>query len=103
MIENEEKQLLDEIMKDSSPVLFLGAGFSKGSKNENNTLDGKGIWNLILESLVLKKADESDIDEIKGYNLYVNMFIHYMVEKKSLRNYLHLVLKELNLMEINFI
>ena len=27
------------------------------------------IWNLILESLVLKKADESDIDEIKGYNL----------------------------------
>ena len=32
MIENEEKQLLDEIMKDSSPVLFLGAGFSKGSK-----------------------------------------------------------------------
>lgn len=69
MIENEEKQLLDEIMKDSSPVLFLGAGFSKGSKNENNTLDGKGIWNLILESLVLKKADESDIDEIKGYNL----------------------------------
>ncbi len=69
MIEKEEKQLLDEIMKDSSPVLFLGAGFSKGSKNENNTLDGKGIWNLILESLVLKKADESDIDEIKGYNL----------------------------------
>lgn len=69
MISKDEKQLLDDMLKNSSPVLFLGAGFSIGSKNQNDNFDAQGLRGYIFNKLVIGKAEESDIEEIKGYNL----------------------------------
>ena len=65
MISKDEKQLLDDMLKNSSPVLFLGAGFSIGSKNQNDNFDAQGLRGYIFNKLVIGKAEESDIEEIK--------------------------------------
>lgn len=96
MISKDEKQLLDDMLKNSSPVLFLGAGFSIGSKNQNDNFDAQGLRGYIFNKLVIGKAEESDIEEIKGYNL--RRLCEYVYSlyggKKNLQICLHPAIKE---------
>ena len=69
MITKENEVTLQNILMESVPVLFLGAGFSIGSKSSNDLLDGKDLKKLILEELIKDKVDESDYEEIQTYDL----------------------------------
>ena len=41
---------LDEVLLANPPFLFLGAGFSRGAKNQANSVDGQGLQTIILEN-----------------------------------------------------
>ena len=69
MITKENEDILQNVLMESTPVLFLGAGFSIGSKSSKDLLDGKGLKNLILEELIKDKVEDSDYEEIQTYDL----------------------------------
>ena len=47
MITEDNKRLLSAFLTDSIPTLFLGAGFSIGSKGTSNTMDGTKLNDYI--------------------------------------------------------
>ena len=65
----EGKEELKEILLDSTPILFLGAGFSVGAKNNMDTMPAHDLKEHIFQTLVIGKVDEQYYDEIRGYNL----------------------------------
>lgn len=69
MITDDNEKVLRTVMLKSVPTLFLGAGFSIGSKAKKGLLDGKGLKQYILEALIKSKVDNQDYDEIAGYDL----------------------------------
>ncbi|WP_167954856.1 SIR2 family protein [Anaerosporobacter faecicola] len=60
---------LKEILLTSTPILFLGAGFSVGAENLISTMDGTGLKQYIFDSLVRDKIPKEDIEEVQGYDL----------------------------------
>ena len=42
---------LDGLLCTNPPVLFLGAGFSRGAVNNANSEDGHGLKSIILDKL----------------------------------------------------
>lgn len=60
---------LDSILLYNPPVLFLGAGFSKGAKNTSDMFDGKELWNQIFDSLIKPRVEQDDYAEIETYSL----------------------------------
>lgn len=47
MISEDNKKILSNILTESVPTLFLGAGFSIGSKGTNDTMDGTKLNDYI--------------------------------------------------------
>lgn len=69
MITDENRELLSKILLHSIPTLFLGAGFSIGSKNKNPVMDGKDLKTHIIKELLENKVNQKQLEEIKGYDL----------------------------------
>ncbi len=65
----EAKQELTEILIESVPTLFLGAGFSVGAESSSSTMVGSDLKEYIFDNLIKDKIDSDDYDEVKGYNL----------------------------------
>ena len=79
--ENELKRILLE----STPILFLGAGFSYGSKNGTGKLPtGDKLRRDIFNKFIEDSFSEDDKKEIREYNLQeLCQFIYSSMEKKS--------------------
>ena len=58
MITDENRELLSKILLHSIPTLFLGAGFSIGSKNKNPVMDGKDLKTHIIKELLENKVNQ---------------------------------------------
>ena len=74
MITEDNKRLLSAFLTDSIPTLFLGAGFSIGSKGTSNTMDGTKLKDYIYDNYILpKKTDvgltDDDLKEIQSNDL----------------------------------
>ena len=76
---------LKRILLESTPILFLGAGFSIGSKNEVGELPkGDGLRKDILDTFIGDSFDKDDKKEIDGYNLQeLCQFIYDSMKKKD--------------------
>lgn len=84
MINHRQEELLRKILTESSPVLFLGAGFSIGAKNDSGLLDGKGLKELICDSLISPKVSPDELKEIRDYDLReVCDQVYYLYKGKS--------------------
>lgn len=83
-MEANEKELKN-ILLNSNPVLFLGAGFSYGSKNDEGDLpNGEGLRKVIFNSFIEGEFDQKDSDEINGYTLQeLCQFIYDSLEMKK--------------------
>lgn len=67
---NEGRKYINEVLlSENAPILFLGAGFSYGSKNKANALDGKGLKQCIYEEMIVNRICVEDIEEVKTYDL----------------------------------
>lgn len=89
-MEANEKELKN-ILLNSNPVLFLGAGFSYGCKNEEGNLPtGDGLRQEIFHFFIEGNFDKKDSDEINGYTLQeLCQFIYDSLEKKTeLQNFI---------------
>lgn len=69
MIDDKQKNLLRSILIESTPVLFLGAGFSIGATSKSALLDATKLKDLICETLAKPKVSTSDYDELKEFDL----------------------------------
>ena len=69
MITPKNEEILKSVLLESSPVLFLGAGFSVGSQSKSKALVGTQLKMEILEQLIKAKVSESDYKEIADYDL----------------------------------
>lgn len=69
MISEDNKRELNSILVGTAPILFLGAGFSLGAASKTAVMDGKGIKEYILTTLVRDKVSDVDYEEIKDYDL----------------------------------
>ena len=64
-----EKEL-KSILVESTPILFLGAGFSIDSKNDMGKLPkGDGLRKDIFDIFIDDSFNESEKKEIREYNL----------------------------------
>ena len=89
MITEENKILLCKMLTESNPTLFLGAGFSIGSKSESDLIDGKDLKNLIVDTFLVPKVNEDELKEIKEYNLRrVCETVHQVKEGELLKDLL---------------
>ena len=79
-----EKEL-KRILLESEPILFLGAGFSIGSKNNIGELPkGDGLRKDIFNTFIDDTFSPGDKKEIDGYNLQeLCQFIYDSMEKKN--------------------
>lgn len=74
MITEDNKKILSSMLTQSTPTLFLGAGFSIGSKSKENIMDGTNLKDYIYSKFIKpKKSDaglsDKDLKEIDSYNL----------------------------------
>ena len=69
MINSTQENLLRIILTESSPVLFLGAGFSKGAKSSSGLLSGAELKNQICETLIKPKTNDIEYAEVIKYDL----------------------------------
>ena len=69
MINSVQEEFLRSILTDSSPVLFLGAGFSIGAKSSSGLLDGPKLKDLICETLIKPKTSTEEYQEVINYDL----------------------------------
>ena len=83
-MDTNEKEL-KRILLESTPILFLGAGFSVGSKNEVGELPkGDGLCKDIFGTFMNNSFNETDKKEISGYDLQdLCQFIYDSMEKKD--------------------
>lgn len=81
---NQNEKELKRILLESTPVLFLGAGFSVGSKNCDGDLPkGDGLRKDIFEVFVDDTFSENEREEINGYTLQeLCQFIYDSMNKK---------------------
>ncbi len=70
---------LDELLLANPPILFLGAGFSRGAINKANSVDGHGLKKIILENLF---REDEDYEELSKMNLRDLCEEAYAAEKK---------------------
>lgn len=88
-MDNEQK--LKEVLLNSNPMLFLGAGFSYESTNKYGAMaTGKILKEEIFERFVKGNVSETEEQEINDYRLqelcsFVN---NYLERKEDLRQYL---------------
>ena len=93
MIHDFEKEIILNLLKNDNPYLYLGAGFSYGSKNSAGNIipDGKKLKEIILETIKNKDIEIyeeernnelstvcqalKDLDE----DLYLNTIIGLMI------------------------
>ena len=82
---NQNEKELKRILLESTPVLFLGAGFSVGSKNCDGDLPkGDGLRKDIFEVFVDDTFSENEREEINGYTLQeLCQFIYDSMNKKN--------------------
>lgn len=82
---NQNEKELKRILLESTPVLFLGAGFSVGSKNCDGDLPkGDGLRKDIFEVFVDDTFSENEREEINGYTLQeLCQFIYDSLNKKN--------------------
>ncbi|WP_029201535.1 SIR2 family protein [Oribacterium sp. NK2B42] len=71
---------LDELLLATPPVLFLGAGFSRGAINKANSEDGHGLKKIILDDFF---RDDPDYEELEKMNLRDLCEEAYIAGKKS--------------------
>lgn len=74
MITEDNKKILSSMLTQSTPTLFLGAGFSIGSKSKENIMDGTNLKDYIYINFVMPKTSDAglsdaDLKEINSYNL----------------------------------
>jgi len=76
---NSGEAILKDILLNSSPVLFLGAGFSAGSANEVGVIPtGEQLRGLIFREFVCGNVSPEDEKEIENYSL--QELIQYVYE-----------------------
>lgn len=82
-MDTNEKEL-KRVLLESTPILFLGAGFSIGSKNECGKLPkGDGLRDDVFEKFIDDSFSTNDKKEINSYSLQeLCQFIYDSLEKK---------------------
>ena len=89
-MENNEKELR-KVLFESTPILFLGAGFSLGSKNVTGALpNGEKLKKDIFLKFIDDSYSDDDKKEILEYNLQeLCQFIYDSLgEKERLHQYI---------------
>lgn len=84
-------QTLKDALLKYNPILFLGAGFSYGSKNILGDIPtGKKLNEEIFEKFILNHVNKDELEEIKLYDLEDTcQFVDtYLGQKKELRTFL---------------
>lgn len=83
MVANEQE--LKNILLNTNPVLFLGAGFSYGSKNEKGTLPtGDELRKNIFHFFIEGNFNQKECAEINAYTLQeLCQFIYDSLDKKN--------------------
>lgn len=74
MITDKDKEFLFTMLTQSTPTLFLGAGFSRDANKKENIMDGTDLKDYIFKSFVVPRKNEAgfsddDIEEIRNYDL----------------------------------
>ena len=91
MNENEKKQVLKDVLLNHHPILFLGAGFSRESKNDLGSIPmGTKLKQEIFENFIKGNVSSEEEKEIEDYNLQdvCQCVDTNLKKKKELREYL---------------
>ena len=91
MNENEKKQVLKDVLLNHHPILFLGAGFSRESKNDLGPIPmGTKLKQEIFENFIRGNVSSEEEKEIEDYNLQdvCQCVDTNLKKKKELREYL---------------
>ncbi len=69
MLNDNEKDLIINILKNDNPYLYLGAGFSYGAKNKDDVKipDGQKMKEIVLQAI--RSKDEDIFEEEKSHDL----------------------------------
>lgn len=87
-----EIEVLRRVLIEGRPIVFLGAGFSRGAKNDfSNSIElGKGLTKIIIDDLLKYDVDHPYYKEVSGYSLQQ---ISQHAEKRKLKQELNELLK----------